>query len=198
MYCKSLKIITIVSAILLGAAANAQARHEFCGAAPAAGFDQPPNMPHLGRYVNKSYGYEVTIPRGLTAFSAAVGPERGIGIVLSWTPRAFLSVDASYDVFYDITAAGVHRRDLNAITLHDSVLNDARSAVKLDGMAAERYQTRAQCGGDPTVYVHESVIVVRDREIYRLNLQSLPERLQADDALLSAMLKSWKWQRAAQ
>jgi len=38
------------------------------------------------------------------------------------------------------------------------------------------------------------VIVVRNREIYRVNLQTLPERYVADVKLLDALLRSWHWQ----
>src|ERR1700722_15154770 len=87
----------------------------FCGAAPAAGFDQPPNVPHTGRYLNAVYGYSVNIPAPFSGYSASTGPQRGFGIVLSWKPRAFLRIDAAYDAFFDITAQGVHRSDLIAM-----------------------------------------------------------------------------------
>jgi hypothetical protein len=36
--------------------------------------------------------------------------------------------------------------------------------------------------------------VVRNREIYRLNLQTLPERYADDVKVLDALLRSWRWQ----
>src|ERR1700677_475271 len=117
--------LCLSAALLLASPlACAQTRDDYCGATPAPGFDQPPNKARSGRYVNKVYGYSLTIPAGFAAFTRPGGPERGFIIELSAAPRATLSVDASYDAFYDITAAGVHRRDLNTISLHDAVIGD--------------------------------------------------------------------------
>ncbi|HEY6451697.1 MAG TPA: hypothetical protein VIX87_03785 [Steroidobacteraceae bacterium] len=175
--------------------AYGQSREAYCGAALLADFDPAADRAHSGRYVNSTYGYSVTIPPGLTAVTSASGPERGFMIRLSTAPRAFLSVDASYDAFYDITAAGVHRRDLNTIDLHDAVLEDAVAAATLAHSAGGRYRMRVQCRGHSSVGVHEEVIVLRKREIYRVDLQSTPERYAQDERLLEAVLKSWRWER---
>jgi hypothetical protein len=177
----------------LGGAPLALARGEFCGGLPAAGFDQAPNHPRTGEYVNATYGYGLTIPPGRMAYARAQGPERGVGIVLSWTPRAFLRIDAAYDVFYDITAAIVHLRDLNAIRLRDVVLTDHIAAATLAHEPGGRYVTRVQCAGDPTVYIHDDVIVMRRREIYRVDLQTVPERYAQDVKLLEDIVRSWRW-----
>ena len=183
-----------ITVLGLGIAKSCYAQNEFCGRSPPPGFDQAPNHPHQGRYVNKVYGYSVTIPKGLTAYSNAAGPERGMGIVLSWMPRAYLSVDAAYDVFYDITAAGVHRSDLNAIRIHASVVHDEAAGLRFGRSIGGRYRTDVRCPGDPQLYRHDDVIVVRNREVYRLSLQSVPERYAADVKLLDAMLASWQWE----
>jgi hypothetical protein len=183
-----------IAVCALAAPGTARARGEFCGTVPAAGFDQPPNTAHAGQYLNQLYGYAVTIPQRLSAYTPAGTPQRGFGIVLSWSPRAYLGVDAAYDAFYDITADGVHRRDLNAIRLHDQVVDDQPASYSLAHAAGGRYLTRVRCSGDPQVYIHDDVIVVRNREIYRLNLQTLPERYAADVKVLDALLRSWRWQ----
>ncbi len=183
-----------ITACLLLGAATANARGEFCGTQPPAGFDQPPNHRYTGRYLNQPYGYSVDIPAPLGAYAKSGGPERGFGLVLSWLPRAYLSVDAAYDVYYDITADGVHRRDLNAIRLHDLVLEDQATSYSIAHAAGGRYVTRVQCAGDAQVYIHDDVIVVRNREIYRLNLQSLPQRYARDVKVLEAIVRSWRWQ----
>ena len=181
-------------ACVLGAAGAANARGEFCGTQPAAGFDQPPNQTYTGHYLNQLYGYSVDIPARLSGHAQSAGPERGFGIVLSWLPRAYLRVDAAYDAYYDISADGVHRRDLNSIRLHDQVLEDQAVSSSMSHTAGGRYVTRVQCAGDAQVYIHDDVIVVRNREIYRLNLQSVPERYDRDVKVLDAMLRSWRWQ----
>jgi hypothetical protein len=201
---KASKVLDVVSnqaALCLSAAlllasplACAQTRDDYCGATPAPGFDQPPNTGHSGRYVNKIYGYSLTIPAGLTAFTRAGGPERGFTIELSAAPRATLSVDASYDAFYDITAAGVHRRDRNTISLHDAVISDETADATLAKNSGGRYLLRVQCRGQATLALHEEIIVLRNREIYRLDLQSTPERYPRDRQYLNAMLKSWRWE----
>jgi hypothetical protein len=178
----------------LGAASLAYARGEFCGTVPAPGFDQPPNKAHTGHYLNQVYGYSVAIPGSLTAYTKSGGAERGFGILLSSSPRAYLSVDAGYDAYYDISADGVHRRDRNAIRLHDMLVSDQASSYSLAQVAGGRYLIRVQCAGDRQVYIHDDVIVVRNREIYRLNLQSVPERYATDLKILNAMLRSWKWE----
>jgi hypothetical protein len=177
----------------LAVASAADAAGEFCGAVPSPGFDQPPNTAHTGQYLNSVYGYSVVIPATARAYTSATGPERGFGIVLSWTPRAYLRVDAAYDAYFDISAPGVHRRDINAIRLHDLVVSDQASSYSLARAAGGRYLTRVQCAGNAQIYIHDDVIVMRNREIYRLNLQSVPERYATDVKLLDAMLRSWRW-----
>jgi hypothetical protein len=187
--------LCLSAALLLASPlACAQTRDDYCGATPAPGFDQPPNKAHSGRYVNKTYGYSLTIPAGFAAFTRASGPERGFTIELSAAPRAILSVDASYDAFYDITAAGVHRRDLNTISLHDAVISDEAADATLAKNAGGRFLLRVQCRGQAALAVHEEIIVLRNREIYRLDLQSTPERYSKDRQYLNAMLKSWRWE----
>ena len=192
--CPRTGLCTWLAACALGATCAVEARGEFCGTLPPAGFEQPPNAAHTGRYRNPVYGYTLQIPAPLRAYTQAAGPERGFGIVLSWTPRAYLSVDAAYDAYYDISPDGVHRRDLNAMRLHDQVLSDQASQAAIAHTAGGRYLTRLRCAPDPQIYIHDDVIVVRNREIYRLNLQTVPERYAADVKLLDAMLRSWRWQ----
>jgi hypothetical protein len=196
--CLRTGLCTCLAAFALGLTFVAEARGEYCGTLPPAGFDHPPNAAHTGRYSNPVYGYAVQIPAPLRAYTAAAGPERGFGMLLSRTPRAYLSVDAGYDAYYDISADGVHRRDLNAMRLHDQVLSDQASHAAIAHVAGGRYLTRLRCAADPQVYIHDDVIVVRNREIYRLNLQSVPERYAADVKLLDAMLRSWRWQAITQ
>jgi len=175
-------------------AAIAQSREEFCGDAIPRGFEPAPQRMRSGRYVNAAYGYSVDIPAGFGGVVSAIGPERGVLIVLSQRPRAFLRVDAGYDAFYDITPAGVHRRDLNTIRLHDAVIADEAAEASLSHQGGGRFLTRLQCRNGGDVVVHEAIIVVRSREIYRLDLQSTPDRLAQDQRQIEAMMRSWRWE----
>jgi hypothetical protein len=180
---------------LLLLSSAAAARGQFCGTQPAAGFDQAPSQLRRGRYVNAQYGYSTHIPAALSAYTLAPGPERGFSILLSWTPRAYLRVDASYDVLFDITAQGVHRSDLGAMRLHDTVIDDRASVASLAARPGMRYLSRVQCHGKPDVFIHDDVIVVLNREIYRLDLQTVSERYAADVRILNSLLRSWRWEK---
>lgn len=173
----------------------ALARREFCGTAPAAGFEQPPNQARNGRYINTVYGYSVDIPSAFTGYVTGEGPDRGFGIVLSWTPRAFLRVDASYDALFDITAQGVHRSDVGAMRLHATVVDDLVAQLRVAHREGARSITRVQCDGNPQIFIHDDVIVMFNREIYRLDLQTVPERYAVDIKVLNTMLRSWRWEK---
>jgi hypothetical protein len=164
-----------------------------CRNVPAPDFERAPNRALSGQFENGPYGYAVTIPSGLTAYTAPDKLTPGFGIVLSWQPRVYLKVDASYDVFYDITAAGVHRRDLQGLRLHDKLLDEQATPDSLGGEPAERDRMQFQCPGDPQIYLHDGFVVMRKREIYRLELQTVPARYAQDEALLNAMQRSWRW-----
>jgi hypothetical protein len=186
--------ICALALLVLGPAASAQSQEDFCGRGIPRGFDPAAERTRSGRYVNAAYGYSVVIAAGLSGVVSAMGPERGFLLALSEVPRAYLRVDAGYDAFYDITPAGIHRRDLNTIRLHDAVLADEIAQVSLAHEAGGRFLTRLQCRGGGDILVHESVIVVRRREIYRLDLQSTPDRLTQDRRQLDAMIRSWRWE----
>jgi hypothetical protein len=192
--CRTAAICALALSALGAVAAPAQSRDDFCGRELPQGFDPAPERTRSGRYVNAAYGYSVDIPAGLAAVISAVGPERGFLIALSAMPRAYLRVDAGYDAFYDITPAGVHHRDLNTIRLHDGVVGDEPADVSLSRVAGGRFLMRLQCRDAEEPVVHEAVIVVRRREIYRLDLQSTPDRLAQDRRQLDAMIRSWRWE----
>jgi hypothetical protein len=183
----------IACVLLHAGSAGAQTREEFCARTPAAGFDRPPNPAYTGRYLNPTYGYGVRIPAPLVAHASVAGPERGFGIVLSWTPRAFLRVDASYDVFYDLTADGVHRSDLNAIRVHDALVADDAARAELDGVPGGHFRFQLLCLGDQTRYLIENILVIRRREVYRIQLQTTPERFERDHPVFEQLAHSWRW-----
>jgi len=170
-----------------------QGTDRYCGQLPPPGYDRPPNTAHTGPYLNTTYGYAVTVPAGLTGYTSAAGAPRGYTIVLSRRPPAVLRVDAAYDVFYDITANGVHLRDRFDVRLFDTLLQESSENVSLAGVAGGRYRMTVRCPLTAQIFLFDSVIAVRGREIYRLDLQSVPQRNSADERLLDEMLRSWRW-----
>lgn len=148
---------------------------------------------YTGRYSNPAYGYAVTIPPGLSGYVSAAAAPRGFFILLSATPRALLRVDAAYDALYDITAAGVHTRNLMDVRLFDRLLADHSEPYSLAAVAAGRYRMQVLCRGKPSPYLFDEIIAVRNREIYRLDLQTEPQRAAQDETLLEAMARSWSW-----
>jgi hypothetical protein len=191
-YTRTELLLAALTVLLSNAAVAAS---QFCGTRPAPGFDQPPNQLRREHYLNPVYGYAVDIPAALSGFAQLPGPERGFGILLSQAPRAFLRVDASYDALFDLTAQGVHRSDLGRMRQHDTVVDDQASPSALANQPGMRFLTRVRCEGNAPLFIHEAVIVVLNREIYRLDLQTVPERYAADVKILNAMLRSWRWEK---
>jgi len=163
-----------------------------CSGWPNKGFDRVPNIARAGAVLNAPYGYALVVPAGLRAYSAP-DAQGSLGILLSAKPRAYLRVQALYDSYYDITAANVHRRDAGGVRLHDRLLGDTAAGWSLDGTAGGRYRMLLQCPGDPQTFIHDDVIVMRGREIYRVDLQTTPVRAAADTRLMDALLRSWRW-----
>lgn len=183
-----------VALCLQAPAALAQNREDFCGAGAPRGFEARAENARTGRYVNSVYGFSLDVPAQLVGYTSARGPDRGFVIELSQSPRAYLRVEAAYDAFYDIDAAGVHRRDLNSVRLHDAVLSDQGSQISLAGERGGRYLTRMQCRGESDAGIHDAVLVVRHREIYRIDLHTVPARYARDRRQLEVMIRSWRWE----
>ena len=180
--------------VAISAPARAQSREDYCAERLPFERAQPASSSPGTRYVNAAYGYSVGIPAGQSVLTRGEGPERGFFLALTETPRGYLRVDAAYDVFYGITPDGVHRRDLNAIRLHDAVLGEESEAAQLAGEPALRSVVRLRCRGSLATVVHETLIAVRRREIYRLDLQSTAERFPTDERLLESLWRSWRWE----
>jgi hypothetical protein len=173
-----------------GAALAAQ-NDPFCGPGLLRGLGEPANPAHRGSYANVPYRYAVTIPEGLTGYTRAGAAPRGFTILLS--DAGDLRVDAAYDALYDITAAGVHTRDAMDVRLLDRLVADQAEPYVLAGLAGGRYRMQVLCPGSGMVHVFDDVIVVRNREIYRVELQTTPRRIAQDEALLQQLLASWRW-----
>lgn len=67
-----------------------------CGNFPAPDFESKENSSFKGRYENPNYMYAVTIPNGLTGYSAPPdSPQHGFGIVIDWKTHAYVMFDSS-------------------------------------------------------------------------------------------------------
>jgi len=180
--------------LVASAPGHAQSRDDYCGTAVPAVLEQQAARARSGRYVNAMYGYSVDIPPGTEAFPNPGETERGFSILLSRAPLALLRVDASYDVFYDLTPGGVHLRDLNTIRLHDALLDDQSADAVLALEPARRSRMQLRCSASGELRAHEEIITVRRREIYRIDLATTPERLAIDSRVMDHLVKSWRWE----
>ena len=180
---------------ITGSADNAAAAQAdpFCGPSLVAGLSLAPNPAHAGPYANPLYRYAVTVPAGLTGYTPVTAAPRGFIVPLAGATAADLRVDAAYDAMYDVTAAGVHTRDTMNVRLFDRLLSDHAEAASLDGAPGGRYQMQVICPGSTQIHVFDDVIVMRNRELYRLELQTTPQRAPQDEVLLEQMLTSWRW-----
>jgi hypothetical protein len=176
-----------------GTSRSAAAAQSYCRRFAADTLVSASAQPMRGRYTNSLYGYAVTLPDHRAGYAPAAAPARGLVIAVSGKPSALLRVDAAYDALYDITAAGVHTRDRVDVGLFDRLQSDEAQPFSLAGVPGGRYRMAVLCRGDSRPYVFESIIVVRKREIYRLDLQTRMQRLRQDEALLEAMAGSWSW-----
>jgi hypothetical protein len=174
---------------LLASAARADSP---CGTVPALSAP-PAAVARTGLYRNVVYGYALRLPASLTAWVIPGSAERGFSVMLAGAPPAYLRVDASYDTFYDVTPVAVHRRDLDTRRLHVAALADEPPAkTALGGAAGWRFVTHVRCGAGND-YIDDDTIVIRRREIYRVQLHSADGRYAEDLKLLRGLTHSWRW-----
>ena len=150
-------------ALLLAIAGLAHAA-DTCGHFPTPGFDAP-DLPHFEKhYANAQYLFSVDLPPGLVAHGAA-GPDHGVGIVLSWEPRAYLNVDGTYDAIEWKTPRAAARQ-LLAWKREEStaVLSQRQSPVRLGPLRAVRLVVRHRCAKLPDVYVDDDVVAIDARQ----------------------------------
>ncbi len=182
-------------ATLLALAAPLAAQAESCGRFPSRGFENA-DAPELGaRYANPVYGYAVQLPAGLVGHGApGPAPDHGFGIALSWTPRAYLYVDGSYEVLDDDTLDKQETRQrefLRADALR--VLSTQSLSTRLGPLSAVRMVARYACKGLRGLYVKDEVVALSPdlRVVYRVALLTTTKRYRADKAALDELLRSF-------
>ncbi len=168
---------------------------EPCGHFPSPGFGGPDMRRVKGRYANVQYFYSVDVPPELAAYTnPPPQPDHGFGIVLSWEPRAYLNVDATYDTLDWKTAAAAAKRSL-AWTRETStqVLSDRRSPAHLGPLHALRQVVRHRCAGLPDVHVDDDVVAVDAKEgvVFKVALTTTAARYRQDKAVMDRVLASW-------
>ncbi len=183
-------------ALALLVAATGMARAEPCGRFPSPGFDAPDMARFEKHYANVQYLYSVDLPAGVLAHGAAPpAPDHGVGMVLSWEPRAYLNVDGTYDAIEWKTARAAARQVL-AWKREEStaVLSHTQSPARLGALRAVRLVVRHRCAKLPGVYVDDDVVAIDAKQniVYQVSLTTTEPRYARDKALMDAMLASWR------
>lgn len=183
-----------LAATLLLSAAGAAPAAQTCGHFPTPGFDAP-DIPRVEKhYANAQYLYSVDLPAGLVAHGAA-GPDHGVGIVLSWEPRAYLNVDGTYDAIEWKTPRAAAKQML-AWKREEStvVLSHSSRPGRLGPLRAVRLVVRHRCANLPDVYVDDDVVAIDAKQgiVYQVSLTTTEPRYARDKALMDAMLASWR------
>ncbi len=187
------ELTRLAIALLLATSGLARAA-DTCGHFPTQGFDAP-DMAHFEKhYANVQYLYSVDLPPGLVAYGAA-GPDHGVGIVLSWEPRAYLNVDGTYDAIEWRTPRAAAKQML-AWKREEStvVLSHSSQPARLGPLRAVRLVVRHRCAKLPDVYVDDDVVAIDAKQgiVYQISLTTTEPRYAQDKALMDAMLASWR------
>ena len=182
-------------ALLLAAVGGARAA-QTCGHFPSPGFDAP-DMPRFEKhYANAQYLYSVDLPPGLVAHGPAdPAPGHGVGIVLSWEPRAYLNVDGTYDAIEWKTSRAAAKQLLAWKRAESTaVLAQKQSTARLGPLHAVRLVVRHRCAKLPDVYVDDDVVAIDAKQgiVYQVSLTTTEPRYARDKALMDAMLASWR------
>lgn len=188
-----MKLFARVVSLALAAPLVVQAAS--CGRFPPLGFGDSDAFPVEERYANSQYGYAVSLPAGLVGHGApAPAPNHGFGIVLSWTPRAYLYVDGNYEVADDETLAkqeASHRE----FTRQDArrVLSTKSAKARLGPLPALRLIARYECKGLRGLYITDEVVALSDdlSVVYTVALLTTVKRYRQDKAVFEAMVHSF-------
>ena len=135
------------------------------------------------------------LPAGLVGHGApSQSPDHGFGIVLSWTPRAYLYIDGSYEVLADDTLAKQEARH-SAYMRSDAfrVLSTQTMKTQLGPLPAVRLVARYECEGLRGLYVTDEVVALSEdlSVVYKVALLTTTKRYRADKAVFDEMLRSF-------
>ena len=167
---------------------------DYCGNFPEPGFDDPAMSRFVRWYSNPTYHFSVRVPKGLVGHSSPPPlPQHGFGIVLSWTPRAYIYFDGSYNAADEGNTTEIASTRLR--WLRDSslkILSTQRQHTHLGPLSARRFVARHTCPKVRGVFVEDTTIALSRGIIYTVSLLTTDERYQRDRRIMNEMLKTWR------
>lgn len=165
-----------------------------CGNFPAKGFDGPEMDKFTETYSNFVYGYSVKIPKGLVAYNApAPAPQHGYGIVLSWEPRAYIYVDASYNSSDANNAKEIEDTHLKWLQEESAeIISIEKTRSRLGPLSARRYVAKRTCKKLKGIFIEDMTMVLHEGIVYSAGLLTTQDRYLRDKAVLEEMLKTWR------
>lgn len=170
-------------------------RAQSCGNFPAPGFDAPEMRHFAGQYRNRNYGFALTIPKGITGHDApAPAPHHGLGVVLSWEPRAYIEFDGSYNAL-ELSLRETEVKNLEYLREDSESIQSVSSKLsRLGPLHARRQVVYHNCKGHADTFVDDYIVALsRDGKIaYTARLMTTASRYGQDRKLFEEFLRTWK------
>lgn len=167
-----------------------------CGRFPPRSFENADAPRVDASYANEQYGYAVRVPAGIVGYGVpSPAPNHGFGIVLSWTPRAYLYVDGSYEVADDdtLTKQAASQREFTRKDAH-RVLSTQSAKVQLGPLPAVRLISRYECKGLRGLYITDEIVALSGdlSVVYKVALLTTVKRYRKDRAVLEKIVRSFE------
>ncbi|HXI91061.1 MAG TPA: hypothetical protein VNO24_13680 [Blastocatellia bacterium] len=167
---------------------------DHCGDFPEKRFDESENTKWTNRYVNFVYRYSVKIPKGLSGYSdLPPSPQHGVGIVLSWEPRAYIYFDGSYNSSGARNTRELEQEHLKWLAEESSQITGIlHHKSRLGLVSARRYVARHTCRKLQGTFIEDETIMLHKGIVYTASLLTSPDRYSRDKAVLDQMMRSWR------
>ena len=187
--------MTLVPMFTLLAATLTSGQSDECSAVPRA-LLQEPRVPFDETYTNKTWGFAVSIPRGMTAYSQSSPPYHGVWFVLGDPPHGsiVMSGEANSLEFKTPRAAALDQSRMLREEVKQ-VKSSSISTTRLAGLPAARVETTYRCKGDPQTYLEVHVLVIRSRQdpVYDIVLVTTVDHAREDRAVFDRVLRNWQF-----
>lgn len=166
-----------------------------CGNFPEKGFDGTEESRYAGLVINPNYAYALAVPGGLVGHSfAPPSPYHGFGIVLSWSPRAYIYFDGSYnasmasdlDELSELYIQWLRSEATNLVSL-------SKSKAMLGSLPAIRQVVIQNCKSSNEIFVTDEVLAMRPSAdmYYTAALLTTKSRYPHDKIVFEKMLRTW-------